>query len=95
MNTNIFYVGLDLGSSHCYQVVMNEGGKIIRSRPFVTCEQNLRFAFQGFDDDLLVHTEAGELTNWVCGIIKPMVKRVVVSHPRSLAWIAKDRAQMR
>jgi transposase len=90
MISNTFYVGLDLGSSHCYQVVMNEAGKIIRSRPIPTCEQNLRVAFQGFDADLLVHTEAGELANWVCGIIKPLVKRVVVSHPRSLAWIAKD-----
>lgn len=90
MNRNTFYVGLDLGSSHCYQVVMNEGGKIVRSRPIPTSEQNLLSAFAGFDGDLLVHTEAGELANWVSGIIKPLVKRVVVSHPRSLAWIAKD-----
>jgi hypothetical protein len=90
MNTNTFYVGLDLGSSHCYQVVMNESGKIVRSRPIPTSEQNLLPAFQGFDGDLLVHTEAGELVNWVSDIIKPLVRRVVVSHPRSLAWIAKD-----
>lgn len=90
MNHNTFYVGLDLGSSFCYQVIINEGGKVIRSRPFATSEQNLRSAFSGFDADLFVHTEAGELADWVCGIIKPLVKRVVVSHPRSLAWIAKD-----
>lgn len=90
MKYNTFYVGLDLGSSHCYQVVLNEGGKIVRSRPIPTCEQHLRSAFSGFDGDLLVHTEAGELANWVSDIIKPLVKRVVVSHPQSLAWIAKD-----
>lgn len=90
MNDNTFYVGLDLGSSFCYQVVMNSDGKIVRSRPFPTTEQNLRSAFQGFDADLLVHTEAGELTNWVCDVIKPLVKKVIVSHPQSLAWIAKD-----
>lgn len=90
MNHNTFYVGLDLGSSFCYQVVMNSDGKIIRSRPFATCEENLRIAFSGFDGELLVHTEASELTNWAADIIKPLCKRVVVSHPRSLAWIAKD-----
>ena len=85
MNHNTFYVGLDLGSSICYQVVMKPDGRIIRSRPFPTSEQNLRSAFSGFDGDLLVHTEAGELANWVCGIIKPLVKKVIVSHPQSLA----------
>lgn len=42
MNNETFYVGLDLGSTQCYQVVMNERGKIVRSRPFATSEQNLR-----------------------------------------------------
>ncbi len=87
---NTFYVGLDLGSSQCYQVVLNEDGKVACSRPFATSERNLRAAFSGFDGELLVHTEAGELAEWVCGIIKPLVKRVIVSHPQTLAWIAKD-----
>lgn len=90
MNHNTFYVGLDLGSTICYQVVMDAGGKIVRSRPFATNEQNLRVAFQNLEGDLLVHTEAGELADWVAQVIKPLVKQVVVSHPQSLAWIAKD-----
>ena len=90
MNNETFYVGLDLGSTVCYQVVMDAGGKIVRSRPFATSEQNLRVAFSGFEGDLRVHTEAGELADWVAQVIKPLVKQVVVSHPQSLAWIAKD-----
>ena len=90
MNQNTFYVGLDLGSTNCYQVVMNERGKIVRSRPFATNEQNLRSAFQDFDGELRVHTEAGELADWVSQVSKPLVTQVVVSHPQSLAWIAKD-----
>jgi len=90
MNNETFYVGLDLGSSICYQVVMNAGGKVVRSRPFATSEQNLRVAFSGFAGELFVHTEAGELADWVAGVIKPLVKKVIVSHPQSLAWIAKD-----
>lgn len=90
MNNETYYVGLDLGSTICYQVVMNERGKIVRSRPFATNERNLRVAFQGFEGELRVHTEAGELADWVSQVIKPVVKQVVVSHPQSLAWIAKD-----
>lgn len=90
MNNETFYVGLDLGSTVCYQVVMDAGGKIVRSRPFATSEQNLRVAFSGFEGELRVHTEAGELADWVAQVIKPLVKQVVVSHPQSLAWIAKD-----
>lgn len=90
MNQNIFYVGLDLGSTQCYQVILDERGQIVRSHPFPTNESNLRAAFAGFDGELLVHTEAGELADWVSRVIKPLVKQVVVSHPQTLAWIAKD-----
>ena len=49
----------------------------------------MRNAFTGMDD-ASVHLEAGELSAWAAGIIEPLVKRVVVSHPRTLAWIARD-----
>ncbi len=87
---SLFYVGLDLGSTFCYQCVMKPDGAIVRSRPVPTSEKHLRSAFADLDGDLLVHTEAGELANWVVDVISPLVKRVVVSHPRTLAWIAKD-----
>lgn len=87
---NTFYVGLDIGSTQCYQVVMNPDGSIVRSRPFPTSEQNLRSAFANLDGEIHVHTEAGELAHWVREAIAPLVKRIVVSHPRTLAWIAKD-----
>ncbi len=87
---NTFYVGLDLGSTFCYQCVMKPDGAIVRSRPVPTSEKQLRSAFADLDGELLVHTEAGELANWVVDIISPLVTRVVISHPRSLAWIAKD-----
>ncbi len=85
-----FYVGLDLGSTFCYQCVMKPDGSIVRSRPVATSEQSLRSAFEGLDGELLVHTEAGELAFWVADVIKPFVKQVIISHPRTLAWIAKD-----
>src|SRR5260221_2881362 len=37
-----------------------------------------------------VHLEAGELAPWAAAIIAPLVTRVVCSHPKDNAWIAKD-----
>ena len=37
-----------------------------------------------------MHLEAGELTPWATSIIRPLVNRVVCSHPQSNGWIAKD-----
>ena len=84
------FVGLDLGSSHCHQTVINADGTIVRSRSVPTGEQHLRSAFADLQGDVHVHAEASELSNWVRSIIHPMVSRFVISHPRSLAWIAKD-----
>jgi len=89
MQQSIF-VGLDLGSSHCHQTVINSDGALVRSRSVPTGEYHLRNAFADLHGDVHVHAEASELSDWVRVIIKPMVTRFVVSHPRSLAWIAKD-----
>jgi transposase len=85
-----FYVGLDLGSSHCFQSIINSDGALCSARSFPTSEHHLRAAFANLQGDVRVHLEAGELSNWVASIIQPLVSEVVVSHPRSLAWIGKD-----
>ncbi|MDQ3013765.1 MAG: transposase [Acidobacteriota bacterium] len=69
---------------------MDAGGSVRFSRSVLTSEQQLRSAFDGLGGDVRVHLEAGELALWVGSIIKPLVSEVVVSHPRSLAWIGKD-----
>ena len=84
------YVGLDLGSSHCCQSVIGADGSPRSSRLVRTSERQLRDAFAGLGGDVRVHMEAGELADWVGSVIGPLVSRVVVSHPRSLAWIGKD-----
>ena len=89
MQQSIF-VGLDLGSSHCHQTVINADGTIIRSRSVPTSEQHLRNSFADLQGDVHVHAEASELAAWSRSIISPLVSRFVISHPPSLAWIAKD-----
>lgn len=89
MQQSIF-IGLDLGSTRCQQTAVNPDGSLSFSRSIPTSEQHLRSAFGRLSGDVRVHLEAGELAAWAHSIIKPLVSEVVVSHPRTLAWIAKD-----
>lgn len=87
---NTFYVGLDLGSSAFHQTAIDHEGAITVNRSFPTSEANLRQAFRELRGELHVHLEAGELAPWAATVIAPLVTRVVCSHPRDNAWIAKD-----
>ena len=86
----IVYVGLDLGSSAFQQVAMKVDGSVRVNRNFSTSEANLRAAFADQRGEIHVHLEAGELAPWVASVIAPLVTRVVCSHPKDNAWIAKD-----
>ena len=88
---SISYVGLDLGSSKFHQVAINERGARTRNREFTTSEVNLVKAFADMRGEIHVHLEAGELAPWASEIIRPLVHRVVCSHPQTNAWIARDR----
>ncbi len=87
---SIVYVGLDLGSSSFHQVASSSAGAVTVNRSFSTSEANLRKAFADLRGELQVHLEAGELAPWAAAVIQPLVQRVVCSHPRDNAWIAKD-----
>jgi transposase len=84
------YVGLDLGSSSFQQAAIDQDGVTTMNRSFLTSEANLRAAFAELQGEIHVHLEAGELAPWAAAIIGPLVKRVVCSHPKDNAWIAKD-----
>jgi transposase len=86
----IVYVGLDLGSSSFQQVAIKRDGSLQVNRSFTTSEANLRAAFADQRGEIQVHLEAGELAPWAASVIAPLVTRVVCSHPKDNAWIAKD-----
>ena len=88
---SISYVGVDLGSSNFHQVAISERGVITLNRELATSEANLVKAFSGMRGEIHVHLEAGELAPWASEIIRPLVTRVVCSHPQKNAWIARDR----
>lgn len=87
---SIVYVGLDLGSSSFHQVAISSAGAVTVNRSFSTSEANLRKAMTDLRGEIHVHLEAGELAPWVAAVIEPLVQRLVCSHPRDNAWIAKD-----
>src|SRR5438034_5543435 len=87
---SIVYVGLDLGSSNFQQVALNQHGVSRVNRDFSTSEANLVRAFSDLKGEIYVHLEAGELAPWAAAVIAPLVTRVVCSHPKDNAWIAKD-----
>ena len=89
MQQSIFF-GLDLGSSHCHQTVINSDGVLVRSRSIPTSEQHLRLAFAALGNAVDLPAEASELAAGSPSIISRLVSRFVISHPPSLAWIAKD-----
>jgi hypothetical protein len=84
------YVGLDVGSSHCHLVGVEANGRIIRNQQITTGEINLIQAFSELSGEIHVHLEASELAPWVRSCIASLVQRIVISHPRTNAWIAKD-----
>ena len=84
------YVGLDTGLSSFHQLVLQPDGTTISSRRYQMSEANLRTAFTGLGGEVHVHLEAGELAAWVRSVIAPLVTRVVISHPRTNAWITND-----
>lgn len=84
------YVGLDMGSSGFHQVGMDRDKTVVVDRKFDTSEANLIRAFDDIKGEVHVHLEAGELAAWVRRVLKGGVARIVVSHPKSNAWIAKD-----
>jgi len=88
---SVSYVGVDLGSSKFHQVALNHSGAHTLNREFTTSEANLIKAFADLHGEIHVHLEAGELAPWASEIIRPLVTRVVCSHPQTNAWIARDR----
>jgi len=84
------YVGLDVGSSTCHLVAMDKDKSVVADRKFDTGESNLIKAVEELKGEVHLHLEASELAGWVRRVLKGRVDRIVVGHPKSNAWIAKD-----
>src|SRR5690348_4364504 len=79
-----------MGSCGFHQVGMDSDKAVLKDRKFETTEANLIRAFEDLKGEVHVHLEAGELAAWVRRVLRKRVARIVVGHPKSSAWIAKD-----
>jgi transposase len=83
-------VGLDVGSSSCHLVALDDEGRMLRNMKFPTSEAKLIAAVAGLPGEVHIHLEASELAGWVRSVLHGRVARIVVSHAKANAWIAND-----
>jgi transposase len=67
-------------------VLLKEGSFASTGKNFETMARGLVQAY----GDVHVHIEATDMAEWVRFVLKPLVKRVVVSHPKDNAYIARS-----
>jgi len=89
-----FFGGLDVGSSICELVVIDDRGERVYAKQFDTSERNLilyvQEARKGLRGEFHLALEEGEMAQWIAGVLRPEVTRLVVSDPKRNAWIARD-----
>lgn len=89
-----FYAGLDLGSSVCDLVVIDEAEQRVSASGFSTGERELirqvREARRKLKGDFLLAVEEGEMSQWIADLLRPEVTRLIVCDPKRNAWIARD-----
>ena len=83
-------VGLEVGSSPCHLVALEQEGRRLRNVKFPTSEAKLSSAVAGLPGEVHVHLEASELAGWVHSVFHGRGARSVVSHAKPNAWIAND-----
>jgi transposase len=73
-------------------MIDKETGALLERRRFDTSLRSLAGTLLelGRLGEIHVHMEASSLAGWVRGVLKEIVKRIVISHPKSNAWIGKD-----
>jgi len=84
------YAGLDLGTRTCHVIAKGTGGEPVLDEQLPTNEASLLALGTRLGQQARVNLEACELAGWARRLLQPRVAEVIVSHPRTNAWIAKD-----
>lgn len=84
------YAGVDVGSKSFHLAATDPAGTVVRDQRYDTSRQNLLRSVEGFGGEVWVHLEASAMARWVRSVLRGHVARIVVSHPKTNAWIAKD-----
>lgn len=78
------YIGMDLHSTSCTFVVMNDEGEIIKEAQVLTSETNLKNFLAGIAGSKQLMFEETGLAQWAWGITKDEVDKLVVCNPTYL-----------
>ena len=85
------YVAIDLHPGHSVIGWMSAQGKMLGDQRFVTSEDNLRhWAKQIGAREIYLTIEASPLTRWTAGILRPLVKKLIVCDPRYNQLVSKS-----
>lgn len=84
------YAGMDVGSKSFHLAAMTESGVVVRDQQYETSRRSLLRSVEGLRGEIHLHLEASAMARWVRSVLRGVVSRVVVSHPKANAWIAKD-----
>lgn len=87
---SVVFVGIDVGSRVTSLAALDAEGTVTAQVNINTSESNLLQAIESIRGEKHVHIEASELAAWTRTVLLGRVARIVVSHPKSNTWIAKD-----
>ena len=94
MGRGVFYAGLDVGSTVCELAVVGAEGEGVYAVQFSTNERNMIRAVEEAQEkcrgDFHLAVEEGEMAQWVGGMLRPRVTRLVVCDPKQNYWIARS-----
>ncbi len=89
-----YYAGMDVGSTICELVVEDEKGQERYAKQFATSERNIlgavREARKECRGEFHLTFEEGEMAQWLLGLLRLEVDRLVICDPKRNAWIARD-----
>ncbi|MFC1588499.1 transposase, partial [Planctomycetota bacterium] len=75
------YIGVDVHSSSCYFVVLDDSGKIWDKCRVPTTEVELTVNLDNIPGRKIITFEETNLSKWLYGLFKPLVDKIVVCNP--------------
>lgn len=91
---DMFYCGIDAGSTQIHATVLDENGKLVADTEIPTSELHLIAFLDSFkkDEEVKIHLEASELSRWIRSTIleRTDIQKIIISDAKRLSWIGKD-----
>jgi hypothetical protein len=87
LSSDVKYIGLDVHQSATTVAVRNSTGKLVIESIVETKASTLLDFLHGLRGELHITMEEGTWAAWLCDVLKPHVREVVVCNPRRNALL--------